>query len=219
VGGRVSPAASWTTTTVETTLTGPAGLALEHGSDAIIIADESGQGIRRVRRDGRLLGTILGSCGVPGSLPGFLNRPSDVLVSPTTGALYVADTGNHRVLRVENGVASTVIGEGSVSSAGEGSPARQFPVNAPRNLAMDIFGNLYVASTTTLRLIANVDGDDDADGDDSVSTIFGGGDRLRFPESDSFCLNAVAVHEDGKVYAADACQGFLVEVSPLTVSN
>jgi hypothetical protein len=77
---------------------------------------------------------------------------------------------------------------------------------------MDAFGNLYVASTTMLRLVANVDGDADADGDDRVSTLFGGGNRLTFPESDRFCLHTVTVDDDGDVYAADACQGYLVKV-------
>jgi hypothetical protein len=143
-----------------------------------------------------------------------LNEPTHGVVSPLTGAVYVADTGNHRVLRVQDGIASLVIGDGSVSSAGEGSPARLFPVNAPRQLALDRFGNLYVASTTSLRLVENVDGDDDADGDDRVTTIFGGGARDTFPESDTFCLHTVVVDDDDRVFAADACQGFLVELRP-----
>ena len=77
------------------------------------------------------------------------------------------------------------------------------------------FGNLFVSSLFTVRMVANVDGDDDADGDDRVSTIFGGGDRLTFPESDTFCLNTLAMADDGSLYAADACQGYLVKISPV----
>jgi hypothetical protein len=129
------------------------------------------------------------------------------------------------VLRVDDVGVSVVLGDGSVSSAGEGSPADLFPVNAPRQLALDEFGNLYVSSTTSIRQVANVDnddgddgddGDDDADGDDRVSTIFGGGDRDEAPESDTFCLHALALGPDGAVYAGDACQGFLVRVAPVT---
>ena len=118
------------------------------------------------------------------------------------------------MLRAKDGAVTLVIGDGSVSSAGEGAPARLFPTNTPRQLAMDAFGNLYIASTTTVRLIANIDGDDDADGDDRVATIFGGGDRLVFPESDTLCLHTVTVDDEDRVFAADACQGFMVEIIP-----
>ncbi len=214
-GGGTDAPATWTSTSVTTTLAGPAGVAIDLDSDALIVADELGHCVRRVGRDGAVQDTIFGVCGTPGFLPGFLNRPTHVVVSPMTGAVYVADTGNHRVLRVEDGVASVVVGDRSISSAGEGAPARLFPVHAPRQLAMDDFGNLFVSSVTTVRLVANVDDDDDADGDDRVSTIFGGGDRLTFPESDTFCLNTLAMADDGDLYAADACQGYLVKISPV----
>ncbi|MFZ9888165.1 MAG: hypothetical protein ACO3JL_11745 [Myxococcota bacterium] len=131
-----------------------------------------------------------------------------------SGAVYMSDTDNHRVLRVgSDGHGTLVVGDGSVSSAGEGSPARLFPVQAPKQLALDAYGNLYITSTTSVRLAANVDGDADADGDDPVTTVFGGGDRLRFPKSDAFCLSALTLDDDGVVYVADACQGYLVKLS------
>ena len=58
-----------------------------------------------------------------------------------------------------------------------------------------------------------MDGDLDADGDDRATTIFGGGDRAQFPASDTFCLNAISLDEAGAVYAADACQGYLVKLA------
>ncbi len=124
----------------------------------------------------------------------------------------MSDTGNHRVLRIVSDQSEVVIGDGSVSSAGEGAPARRFPVAAPRQLALDAHGNLFVASSTTVRQIANVDGDDDADGDDAVFTIFGL-ERAAYPESDAFCVSALAASTDGGgVFVADGCQGFMVEL-------
>ncbi len=211
----IDDAAAWTSVILETALVGPSGVAHDAATDSFVVADELDHCVRRLDRSGVVVGEVAGRCGNAGVFQGFLKDPTHVVVSTTSGAVYVADTGNHRVLRIDdNGGATTVIGDGSVSSAGEGSPARLFPVNAPRQLALDDSGNLYVASTTTVRLVANVDGDADADADDRVFTIFGGGARDAFPESDTFCLGSLTLDEDGTVFAADACQGFMVQLDP-----
>ncbi len=212
--GVIDDAGAWTNRSIATDLAGPAGIFFDAARDDFVVVDETDHCLKRIDRDGVVVNVVFGRCGTAGVFPGFLNEPTHGVLSPLTGAVYVADTGNHRVLRVQHGIASLVIGDGSVSSAGEGSPARLFPVNAPRQLALDRFGNLYVASTTSLRLVENIDGDDDADGDDRVTTIFGGGARDTFPESDTFCLHTVVVDDDDRVFAADACQGFLVKLSP-----
>ncbi|MDP2340533.1 MAG: hypothetical protein Q8O67_06230 [Deltaproteobacteria bacterium] len=203
--------ARWTSASIDTALVTPAGIAYDVVDDSFVIAEEDNHCVRRVDRGGVVQATVAGVCGTRGSFRGFLNRPDHVALSPTSGALYVADTDNHRVLRVVDDQIDVVIGDGSVSSAGEGSPARLFPVNAPRQLALDEHGNLFVTSTTTVRLVANVDGDDDADGDDRVFTVYGGGDRAAFPESSTLCMSALAL-ADGHVFAADTCQGFVIEI-------
>ena len=47
-----------------------------------------------------------------------------------------------------------------------------------------------------------------------VTTIFGGGDRLTFPERDTHCVNSLTIDADGAVYVADACQTFMVRITP-----
>ena len=47
-----------------------------------------------------------------------------------------------------------------------------------------------------------------------VTTIFGGGDRLTFPELDTHCVNSLTIDADGAVYVADACQTFMVRITP-----
>lgn len=206
----------WRNETVYASLLGPSGIAYDTANDDFIIAEQDNHCVSRVSRAGERRTTVAGICGVPGSFDGFLNHPTHVLLSPFSGALYVSDTGNHRVLRIDldDDHVELVVGDGSISSAGEGEPARLFPVHAPQQLAMDDFGNLYIASSTTVRMIANTDGDDDADGDDVVFTNFGGGERDTFPESNAFCLNALALDDEGALLVADACQGFLVRVKP-----
>lgn len=166
----------------------------------------------RLDMSGEVMEVLAGTCGVPGYFPGHLSFPTHAATSPS-GAIYVSDTGNQRVLRIDaSGEVSVVIGDGSISSAGEGAPAFLFPVNHPGQLALDAHGNLYVTSSTTLRMVQNVDGDADADGDDRVVTLFGGGLRERYPESDAYCLRALALDDNEDIYVADACQGFLVRL-------
>jgi cysteine-rich repeat protein len=212
--GVLDPAERWSITDIPTLLDGPAGIARDPLSGTFVVAEVGGHCVRRIDRDGTILEVIVGRCGTAGVFPGLLNAPTHVAVSSVTGAVYVADTGNHRVLRVDGGGTRLVIGDGSVSSAGEGAPARLFPVQSPAQLALDSFGNLFVASTTTVRLVANVDGDADADGDDDVRTVFGGGTRVNWPESAALCLGALGVDGDDGVFVTDACQGFLVRLVP-----
>lgn len=136
------------------------------------------------------------------------------MASTLSGAIYVSDAGNHRVVRVdEHGALDVVIGDGTPSSAGDGGPARAFPIRSPGQLILDDHGNLIIASTTGVSVVVNGDGgSSDADGDDNVVTIFGGGARDAYPESDTFCINSLTAVDDGRVYAADGCQGFLVEM-------
>ena len=62
-----------------------------------------------------------------------------------------------------------------------------------------------------MRLVANVDGDADADGDDAVSTVYGLTGRDDFPQRDSRCLAGLVLDEDSdRLFVADACGGFLV---------
>jgi cysteine-rich repeat protein len=187
-------------------------LRLDAAHIAVVLRDE--HCVRRL--DAATLdvvgGPLFGTCGSPGSFAGFVREPAG-LVAGTGGTLYLADTGNHRVLRRDGGTGAiaTVIGDGSPSSAGQGSPAREFPLQSPGQLALDSAGNLFIASTTTVRLVANVDGDADADGDDAVSTIYGLTGRDAFPQRDSRCLAGLVLDEDNdRLFVADACGGFLV---------
>jgi DNA-binding beta-propeller fold protein YncE len=208
--GALDDAAAWTHRRVATALVAPAGLAWEPATGAFLVADEGAHCVRRVDVDGSVVDTGVGVCGQAGGFLGWLSRPRQVAVSPTSGAVYVADAGNHRVVRVDvDGSIALVTGTGSASSAGDGRPARGFPVDAPGQLVVDPRGNLFVASTTTVRLVANVGGDADADGDDAVLTIYGGGDRAGFPEATSLCIDALALDDDA-VFVADRCQGFLL---------
>jgi hypothetical protein len=209
--------------TLDASLDAPAGLAFDAASGRLLVVDEGAHCVRALDVATHVLADVAGECGTLGfhgdgglASSALLLAPAHVALGPE-GRIYIADTGNHRVRVVEpDGTLHTVIGDGSQSSSGVGSPARLFPVDAPRQLGLDSFGSLFVASTNTVRVVANVDGDAAADGDDLVLTAYGAPPRDSFPASATRCLSGLIVVDDGTVEVADACQGIVVRLTRTT---
>ncbi|GAB1332772.1 NHL domain-containing protein [Streptomyces sennicomposti] len=97
-----------------------------------------------------------------------LNRPYGIAVD-STGTLYFADHGNHRVRKVTtDGRVSTVAGTGAAGFRGDGGPAAAAQLNYPREVAVDKAGAVYIADTNNHRIRKiTVDG--------TISTVAGTG--------------------------------------------
>jgi streptogramin lyase len=73
-----------------------------------------------------------------------LNNPFGIARGPG-GALFICDTGNHRVRKVtRDGIISTVAGSGKRGYSGDGGPAAQADLNEPYELRFDREGHLFV---------------------------------------------------------------------------
>lgn len=73
-----------------------------------------------------------------------LNRPEAVAVA-ANGDVYIADTGNHLVRRIDrSGIITTVAGNGKDGPAVDGALATQTSLSAPHGIALDALGNLYI---------------------------------------------------------------------------
>ena len=193
-----------------------------------IIDTVAGSG--RGRPHHRYPGNFVGSYGGDGgpAIEGDLNYPRDVAVDGS-GNLYIADTGNHRVRRVDaTGVISTVAGTGQRTDdevhvggwiggyGGDGGPAVEAHLNYPTGVAVDGAGNLYIADTWN-HLVRRVD----AGG--TISTVAGSGTgtgRERYLNQGGYRgdggpaiearLNRpqdVAVDGSGNLYIADTGNG------------
>jgi hypothetical protein len=82
----------------------------------------------------------------------LLKNPTDVAVTKD-GVLFIADTHNSCVRKVEDGEISTVAGVcGERGYDGDGGPADEALLNRPYGIALGPEGNLYIADTHNHRI-------------------------------------------------------------------
>lgn len=128
------------------------------------------------------------------------------------GVLYIADTFNHRLRRVDRaGIITTIAGTGDFGYLGNGVPATSARLNEPTGLAVDSSGNIYFADSRNHRVrkisAAGVitdfagNGERGNDGDGGPASRA----RLDFPDG-------VVVDSAGNVFIASGL--FVRRVSP-----
>ncbi len=118
----------------------------------VYIADGDSHRVRRVDTDGTIT-TVAGTGKVGYGGDGgpadeaLLWGPNGVAVDDA-GNLYVADSGNHRIRRVDpTGTITTVAGTGTRGNGGDAGPAIKAQLSGPSGVAVDNSGNLYIADT------------------------------------------------------------------------
>ena len=102
----------------------------------------------------RIAGT--GDSGYSGdsgpALSAQLNNPNGVAID-SAGNVYIADSGNQRVRKVDtSGNITTVAGSGSCCFGGDGGPAISALMDYPTGVAVDAAGNLYIGDTYNARV-------------------------------------------------------------------
>jgi sugar lactone lactonase YvrE len=150
-------------------LSAPSGLAFDPEGKGLYVADTNNHRVRLIEQSG-VITTVAGT-GVPGfsgdggpASQAQLNAPVgleyDVIQGDANRDLYVADTANHRVRKIDlaGGAITTVVGSGAAGFAGDGGQAGAASLNAPRAVALDANGNLFVADTFNerVRRVANI---------------------------------------------------------------
>ncbi len=121
-----------------------------------------------------------------------------------SGNLYIADSINQAIRRVSaaTGAVTTVAGNGTAGSSGNGGPATAAKLNNPTGVAVDSAGNLYIADqgnslvrkiTAATGIISTVAGGGTASGDGGLAT-----NALLSGPAD------VAVDSSGNLYIADS---------------
>lgn len=177
-------------------------------SGNVYIADTGNHIVRKVLAGGN----VVNVAGIPGkkgaggdggsAVNARLRNPRDVALD-NSGNIYIADTGNCRIRKVDavTSMITNYAGTGSCGYNGDNAAATGRRLNRPRQLAFDSHGNLYVADTgnNRIRKINKITG--------IMTTVAGGGSggdgglavnaRLNAPEG-------VGVNSFGTLYIADS---------------
>lgn len=121
---------------------GPNGVAVDAAGN-VYVADTGNNAIRKIDPSGNVTTLAGGGPLVPGNLNGNgtaaeFNAPCGVAVD-AAGNVYVADTGNNAIRRIDT--------SGNVTTLSGAS--QPFPVtfNSPQGVAVDSAGNVYVADS------------------------------------------------------------------------
>jgi len=139
-------------------LSHPYGLALDTGGN-LYIADLGNARVRKVSVNGTIQTVMGGGSIVPGgngdgspAINIHLNQPRNLAVG-LDGTLYVSDFGANQIYSVSpSGILTTVAGTGKPGFSGDGLSAQLAQLNAPAGLALDGFGDLYVADSGNNRV-------------------------------------------------------------------
>lgn len=117
----------------------------------VFVADTQNNLIRKINRGG-IVSTLAGS-GAQGAADGrgaaaSFNHPTGLGLD-VFGNIYVADRSNYKIRKVtQQGLVTTIAGSGEFGS--NDGPGNTATFAGPRDVAVDIIGNIYVTDDNTL---------------------------------------------------------------------
>ena len=158
---------------------------------------------------GDLVAEVFAGTGESGNAPAGEFRLNAAFSAPRgiaidgAGRVLIADTGNHRIRRIEpDGGLSVVAGTGEPGNAGDGQLAVAAQLNRPSAMAVDAHGSIYVADSGNFG-IRKID-------PDGVITTFAGGtqpgtggDGGPAREAQFTEPNGLALRPDGSLFVVD----------------
>lgn len=181
----------------------PLGVAVDPAGN-LLIADLGNNRVRRVTPGGTI-STLAGDGSEAYSGDGGLATAAMIaypigVARDAAGHLYVADQHNHRVRKIDaNSVITTIVGDGTRASTGDGGPSTSARTISPSSLAVDAAGNVYLGEAHRIRKI----------GIDGVITAFAGNGTTDYggdngpAMSAGFFVAGIAVDAAGNLFIAD----------------
>jgi ribosomal protein S11 len=185
----------------QTALNAPSTVAVARNGD-LYFTDTNNHRVRVVVQATGLIRTVAGdgTIGRPDMIgdggpatAAHLDKPGGLAIAPG-GDLYIADTGHHRVRRVDvaTGLITTVAGDGFPGFAGDEGPATRARLSAPLGLALASVGRglaIYIADSENGRVRV-------VRPNRTITTV-GGAARFTMP-------TRVAYHSGGWLYVKDS---------------
>lgn len=212
---------------VDAYLNSPAGVAVDSAGN-LYIADTVNSFIRKVSASTGYISTFVGLGHFVGRPPGpptgysgdggsartaELNGPAG-LAFDSTDDLYIADSSNHVIRRVDatTNIITTVAGNHTAGYSGDGGPATGASLHYPNGVAIDSLGNIFIAdiSNHVIRKVSAATG--------IITTVAGTGTRGFSGDggpATSAQLNLpsnVSVDTAGNIYIADTENNRIREV-------
>jgi len=198
----------------------PLGITADTAGN-IYVADQGNYRIRKIDAAG-IITTIIGTGsnyysgdGGPGTAA-RLSYPRDV-TADRSGNLYIVDNGNNVIRKyvMATGIITTLAGNHTAGSAGDGGPATAAQLNCPARIVFDGSNNLYIADQTNnkIRQVNLLNG--------TINTVVAtgtgafSGDGGPSSVSNIWAPAGVAIARNGNLFIADA-NNRRVRLAPLS---
>ena len=136
----------------------PTGIAVD-ASNNLYLADTHNHRIRKIISSTGIITTIAGT-----GLPGFSGDTTPAtaatlalphgLTADASGNLYLADTANHRIRRIDavTGLITTVVGDGTQTFAGDNGPPTAASLDSPTATSLSPANSLTLSDTGNQRI-------------------------------------------------------------------
>jgi sugar lactone lactonase YvrE len=211
----------------------PKSVVIDPATGALLVLDTRNMRVRRMAADAaQTIDTVVGNgtWGFAGDGGSPLDAelalqtvnfdsdnplPGGALALDAAGRLYIADTENHRVRRVDfsQPIIETIAGTGERGFSGDGGPAAQAQLDHPRDLEIGPDGRLYIVDSENQRIRA-------VDLQTGVITTVAGNGQMGFSGDGGSPLQAsfsrpwgIAFDAAGNMYVADTQNNRIRKVS------
>jgi RHS repeat-associated protein len=200
----------------------PLGASID-SSGNLYIADDANNRIREVNAATGKIITVAGNgtAGYAGdgaaATNAKLHNPAGTAID-SSGNIYIADELNNaiRKVTVSSGIITTVAGNGTQGSGGDGGPATNANLYHPLGVALDSSGNLYIADASNNRI-------QEVTSTTGIITTIAGTTSGGYSGDGGLAVNAklcspssVALDSQNNIYIADSCNN---RVRKITASS